>query len=96
MTAEIVKYCEILKSYFDNLLPCFRQLLDLFVSWDWATYFADFGKSESAKYQRVAPGTALCLLEKLKEADNKGSILGGINLNKKDTIHNSIVKNGIC
>ena len=54
------------------------------MSWDWATYFADFGKSESAKYQRVAPGTALCLLEKLKEADNKGSILGGINLNKKD------------
>ena len=54
------------------------------MSWDWATYFADFCKSDSAKYQRVAPGTALVLLEKLKEADNKRSILGGINLNQKD------------
>ena len=61
-----------------------RQLLDLFVSWDWATYFADFGKTESNKYQRVAPATALALLEKLKEADKAGSVFGGINLNKKD------------
>jgi hypothetical protein len=41
------------------LLMCFsdlRQLLDLFVSWDWATYFADFGKSDNSKYNRlVAP-----------------------------------------
>jgi hypothetical protein len=32
--------------------------LDLFVSWDWATYFADFGKSDNSKYNRlVAPAT---------------------------------------
>jgi len=68
------------------LVLCFsdlRQLLDLFVSWDWTTYFADFGKTESNKYQRVPPATALSLLEKLKEADKK-SMFGGINLNKKD------------
>ena len=69
------------KSFF--ILIIFRQLLDLFVSWDWTTYFADFGKTESNKYQRVPPATALSLLEKLKEADKK-SMFGGINLNKKD------------
>jgi len=61
-----------------------RQLLDLFVAWDWATYFADFGKTEASRYQRVQPGTALALLEKLKEGDKKSSSFGGINLNKKD------------
>ena len=57
-------------------------MLDLFVSWDWTTYFADFGKTESNKYGRVPPSTALILLDKLKEADNKGVF--GISLNKKD------------
>lgn len=69
------------------LLMCFsdlRQLLDLFVSWDWATYFADFGKTDNSKYNRVQPTTALIILEKLKEADRKSSMFGGINLNKKD------------
>jgi len=68
------------------LVMCFldlRQLLDLFVSWDWTTYFADFGKTDSSRYQRVQPATALILLDKLKEADKK-SMFGGINLNKKD------------
>jgi len=68
------------------LVMCFldlRQLLDLFLSWDWTTYFADFGKTENNKYQRVTPATALVLLEKLKEADKK-SIFGGINLNQRD------------
>lgn len=69
------------------LVMCFsdlRQLLDLFVSWDWTTYFADFGKNvETNKYGRVPPATALILLDKLKEADNKG-MFGGISLNKKD------------
>ena len=59
------------KSFF--ILIIFRQLLDLFVSWDWTTYFADFGKTESNKYQRVPPATALSLLEKLKEADKKST-----------------------
>lgn len=67
-----------------NAVYIFRQLLDLFVSWDWTTYFADFGKNaESNKYGRVPPATALILLDKLKEADNKG-MFGGISLNKKD------------
>jgi len=68
------------------LVMCFldlRQLLDLFVAWDWTTYFADFGKTDSSRYQRVQPATALVLLDKLKEADKK-SMFGGINLNKKD------------
>lgn len=67
-----------------NTICIFRQLLDLFVSWDWTTYFADFGKNvETNKYGRVPPATALILLDKLKEADNKG-MFGGISLNKKD------------
>ena len=60
-----------------------RQLLDLFLAWDWTTYFADFGKTENNKYQRVTPATALVLLDKLKEADKK-SIFGGLNLNQRD------------
>jgi hypothetical protein len=32
----------------------------------------------------VQPTTALIILEKLKEADRKSSMFGGINLNKKD------------
>ena len=40
-----------------------RQLLDLFLSWDWSSYLADYG-SENSKYLRVNPGTALTLLEK--------------------------------
>ncbi|XP_023341493.1 exocyst complex component 6B [Eurytemora carolleeae] len=68
------------------LLMCFsdlRQLLDLFVAWDWATYFADFGKPEKNKYQRVQPATALLILDKLREADKK-SMFGNISLNKKE------------
>ena len=64
-------------------LVLLRQLLDLFLSWDWTTYFADFGKTENNKYQRVTPATALVLLDKLKEADKK-SIFGGLNLNQRD------------
>ncbi len=60
-----------------------RQLLDLFVAWDWATYFADFGKPEKNKYQRVQPATALLILDKLREADKK-SMFGNISLNKKE------------
>lgn len=69
------------------LVMCFsdlRQLVDLFVAWDWSTYFADFGKSDSSRYQRVQPATALVLLDKLKEADKKNSSFGGLALNKKD------------
>ncbi|XP_051927033.1 exocyst complex component 6 isoform X4 [Hippocampus zosterae] len=40
-----------------------RQLLDLFMVWDWSTYLADYGQPTS-KYLRVNPATALTLLEK--------------------------------
>lgn len=47
-----------------------RQLLDLFLSWDWSTYFHDYGQ-ETSKYSYVKPTTAITVLEKLKEADKK-------------------------
>ncbi|XP_063231867.1 exocyst complex component 6B isoform X2 [Bacillus rossius redtenbacheri] len=53
-----------------GLFADLRQLLDLFMSWDWPTYFHDYGQ-ENSKYQRVNPGTAVALLEKLREADKK-------------------------
>lgn len=40
-----------------------RQLLDLFMSWDWPTYFHDYGH-ESSKYHLVTPNMAVLLLEK--------------------------------
>merc|ERR1711902_174817 len=48
------------------LLDCFadlRQLLDLLVSEDWATYLADYGSNPSSKYRRVQPITLLTILE---------------------------------
>uniref|UniRef100_A0A8B9V8I2 Exocyst complex component n=1 Tax=Anas zonorhyncha TaxID=75864 RepID=A0A8B9V8I2_9AVES len=39
-----------------------RQLLDLFIQWDWSTYLADYGQP-TCKYLRVNPTTALVLLE---------------------------------
>ncbi|RZF44474.1 hypothetical protein LSTR_LSTR002247 [Laodelphax striatellus] len=47
-----------------------RQLLDLFMAWDWPTYFHDYGQ-ENSKYQQVNPNTAIILLEKIREADKK-------------------------
>nr|XP_034994020.1 exocyst complex component 6 isoform X2 [Zootoca vivipara] len=41
-----------------------RQLLDLFMVWDWSTYLADYGQP-SSKYLRVNPTIALALLEKV-------------------------------
>ena len=66
------------------LLMCFsdlRQLLDLFVAWDWSTYLADYG-SESSKYLRVKPQSAIVLLDKLKEAEKKNFVANM--MNKKD------------
>ena len=40
-----------------------RQLLNLFLSSDWTTYFADYGKPMN-KYLRVNPNTAIIILEK--------------------------------
>ncbi|KAG8232851.1 hypothetical protein J437_LFUL012655 [Ladona fulva] len=55
-----------LLEYFSDL----RQLLDLFMTWDWPTYFHDYGQ-EGSKYSKVNPNTAIILLEKLREADKK-------------------------
>lgn len=48
-----------LLSYFVKL----REILDLFISWDWPTYFHDYGK-ETSKYKKVDPDSAIILLEK--------------------------------
>lgn len=40
-----------------------REILDLFISWDWPTYFHDYGK-ETSKYKKVDPEVAIVLLEK--------------------------------
>ena len=40
-----------------------RQLLDLFLSWDWTTYLADYGK-DTSRYLRVSPNTCIIMLEK--------------------------------
>lgn len=40
------------------------------MSWDWPTYFHDYGH-ESSKYHLVTPNMAVLLLEKLKESDKK-------------------------
>ena len=61
-----------------------RQLLDLFVSWDWSTYLADYGNS-SSKYIRVKPESAIVLLDKLKECEKKSNAFGLTTLmNKKE------------
>ena len=57
-----------------------RQLLDLFVSWDWSTYLADYGQ-ETSKYLRVQPQNALIILDKLKESEKKNVFAI---MNKKD------------
>lgn len=57
-----------------------RQLLDLFVSWDWSTYLADYGNTTS-KYLRVKPEAAITILDKLKEAEKKNVFAI---MNKKD------------
>ncbi|XP_076329486.1 exocyst complex component 6-like isoform X4 [Tachypleus tridentatus] len=41
----------------------FFKLLDLFMTWDWSTYFHDYGQ-ENSKYLRVNPQVAVVLLEK--------------------------------
>ncbi|KAG5882503.1 hypothetical protein JTB14_008476 [Gonioctena quinquepunctata] len=55
-----------LLSYFET----FREILDLFISWDWPTYFHDYAQ-ETSKYKKVNPDVAIVLLEKLKEGDKK-------------------------
>ncbi|XP_063818124.1 exocyst complex component 6-like isoform X2 [Pseudophryne corroboree] len=60
-----------------------RQLLDLFMIWDWSTYLADYGQPNS-KYLRVNPSTALILLEKMKDMSKKNNIFAQFRKNDRD------------
>ncbi|XP_061912368.1 exocyst complex component 6 isoform X4 [Entelurus aequoreus] len=60
-----------------------RQLLDLFMVWDWSTYLADYGQPTS-KYLRVNPATALALLEKMKDTNKKNNIFSQFRKNDRD------------
>ncbi|XP_029465775.1 exocyst complex component 6 isoform X8 [Rhinatrema bivittatum] len=60
-----------------------RQLLDLFMVWDWSTYLADYGQPTS-KYLRVNPSTALTLLEKMKDTSKKNNIFAQFRKNDRD------------
>ncbi|XP_075890953.1 exocyst complex component 6 isoform X4 [Nelusetta ayraudi] len=60
-----------------------RQLLDLFMVWDWSTYLADYGQP-SSKYLRVNPATALALLEKMKDTSKKNNIFSQFRKNDRD------------
>ncbi|XP_031417056.1 exocyst complex component 6 isoform X2 [Clupea harengus] len=64
-----------------------RQLLDLFMVWDWSTYLADYGQP-SSKYLRVNPSTALALLEKvnrgMKDTSKKNNIFSQFRKNDRD------------
>lgn len=50
---------DVLLSYFVKL----RETLDLFISWDWPTYFHDYNQ-ETSKYTKVTPDIAITILEK--------------------------------
>ncbi|XP_069488400.1 exocyst complex component 6B [Ambystoma mexicanum] len=60
-----------------------RQLLDLFIQWDWSSYLADYGKP-TCKYLRVNPTTALILLEKMKETSRKNTVFAQFRKNERD------------
>ncbi|GLV44107.1 Secretory 15 [Carabus blaptoides fortunei] len=69
----------------DELLQYFasmRQMLDLFISWDWPTYFHDYGQ-ETSKYKQVDPDVAIILLEKLREGDKK-TIFSNLKKSERD------------
>uniref|UniRef100_A0A8C5SHU9 Exocyst complex component 6 n=1 Tax=Laticauda laticaudata TaxID=8630 RepID=A0A8C5SHU9_LATLA len=60
-----------------------RQLLDLFMVWDWSTYLADYGQPGS-KYLRVNPSTALALLEKMKDVNKMNHLFAQFRKNDRD------------
>ncbi|XP_068840301.1 exocyst complex component 6B isoform X4 [Capricornis sumatraensis] len=64
-----------------------RQLLDLFIQWDWSTYLADYGQP-TCKYLRVNPVTALTLLEKIsremKDTSRKNNMFAQFRKNERD------------
>ncbi|CAE1254168.1 EXOC6 [Acanthosepion pharaonis] len=60
-----------------------RQLLDLFLNWDWSAYLADYGQAK-CKYVRVKPDVAISLLEKLNSGDKKKFVFASLKKNERD------------
>ncbi|KAM6949399.1 exocyst complex component 6B [Aplochiton taeniatus] len=60
-----------------------RQLLDLFILWDWSTYLADYGRPTS-RYLRVSPHTALSLLDKIRDTGRKSNMFAQFRKNERD------------
>ncbi|KAK3741299.1 hypothetical protein RRG08_034344 [Elysia crispata] len=61
-----------------------RQILDLFINWDWSVYLADYGKQQS-RYLRVPRTTAVNMLEKLNNADKKkNNLFTSLKKNERD------------
>ncbi|KAI8789097.1 exocyst complex component 6B-like isoform X3 [Biomphalaria glabrata] len=61
-----------------------RQLLDLFINWDWSVYLADYGKQQS-RYLRVPRHIAVSLLEKLNNGDKKkNNLFASLKKNERD------------
>ena len=98
LQSEMFAGSEPVKGFEDgDLLMCFaelRQLIDLFMEWDWSTYFADFRKQHS-KYLRVKPQTALVLLEKMREAEKKKNFITSLKKNERDKkkLTETVIKN---
>jgi len=98
LQSEMFAGSEPVKGFEDgDLILCFaelRQLIDLFMDWDWSTYFADFGKQHS-KYLRVKPKTALVLLEKVREAEKKKPFITSLKKNERDKkkLTETVIKN---
>lgn len=69
------------------------QLVDLFIEWDWETYFTEHGEEDS-KYNLVNPGIALKIMEKLRQDKKSKNLLSSLNLNKRKKIkmHDAVIK----
>lgn len=70
---------DVLLSYFVKL----REILDLFTSWDWPTYFHDYAQ-ETSKYKQVNPDMAIVILEKLREGDKKSTMFTVLKKSERD------------
>uniref|UniRef100_A0AC35TTS5 Exocyst complex component 6 n=1 Tax=Rhabditophanes sp. KR3021 TaxID=114890 RepID=A0AC35TTS5_9BILA len=69
-----------------------RQLLDLVIQSDWASYLADCGKNNNGKYQRVKPTEAMTLLEKMIEFEKKTSSFLSIGKGERRKLLDTIMK----
>ncbi|XP_076305430.1 exocyst complex component 6-like isoform X1 [Tachypleus tridentatus] len=83
----MISQCLLIQNLLEGLkkvhFRCALLILDLFITWDWATYFHDYGQ-ENSKYLRVNPQVAVVLLEKVREADKKKNIFSALKKNQRD------------